>query len=425
MSAGFSWPPLARLPSWPESKFAILRSERDVWHGLAEDARRVGFSDKLRKDLKDLYLVQLDPTTFSREDFDVPVLPWSRLRAGGKHANSAGFAEPAGERTVPLARIRHVSVPKNPGYSCLYFYGGGYTVGTLEGSVAFCIKLSKEMGCPIWCVDYSKAPETKFPVPLSEALSAWDFILSRGEKPEQICLAGDSAGGSLSLAVTLFLRDHGRPLPAGAVLICPWLELTHSLPSNIINQPHDYLTVPFGPMIPSFASQACCDDAQLRHPYLSAVYDNGKLPPSFKVLNQVGGADTLMDDGVLWALQQRGGGATVRLEGYAEEVHDFQVFAGARDFPLADLSLRRMGTFVREIFSGAAITPESLWFAPDAPPDTAGSPWDAEAVFVAGFGKVGKDAAEAAEWIGRKREVLDADGTGALQKYLKGPWPKV
>lgn len=427
-----TWPSLTRLPSWSERKFAILKHERDVWHKLALDARDPsegkGWSDQLRKDLKDLYKVDIAPETIEREDSTCPLVSWEHLKRGVTCENGAVCVEKdketttttTGRSSVPLFKVRstttdvNVNVNVNPQKSqsppvLLYFYGGGYTVGTADGSISFMLKMSKAMeNATVFTIDYKKSPEhSKFPFALQEALSAWDHLTETlGIPADRICLAGDSAGGSLSFGVTLFLRDHKRPLPAGAILICPWLELTHSLPSNIVNQPHDYLTVPFGPLSPSFNSQYCCTDDQLFHPYLSAVYDKASLPASFKVLDQVGGADTLMDDGLVWALQQHKQGATVRLEIYADEVHDFQVFIGDPDFPLSQLAVDRMGVFFKSLFKGEeGIVSETLFFAPDSKTGSGGVAMDGLALLESEFVKLGQDKGEARRWI-EKRAVV-------------------
>lgn len=110
-------------------------------------------------------------------------------------------------------------------------------MGTADSSIPFMLRLSLACKCDVYTIDYSKAPETKWPVPLQQVLSAWNYLLST-YKADKLCVAGDSAGGSLSVGLASFLQDHGGELPAGLALLCPWLDLGHSLPSNTLNQPH-------------------------------------------------------------------------------------------------------------------------------------------------------------------------------------------
>ena len=405
-------------------QFAILKHERDVWHGLAVDARN-GWSDELRKSLKDLYKVDIPPESLERTDSKVPLRPWEELKGGVECENGNVCVDSGQGGTVPMLKVRATSASSTNPNVLYYLYGawiqtnfeasvneliglssgGGYTVGTADGSVSFMLRLSKAMDCTVYCIDYSKAPEHKFPLQLQQALSGWSHLtIALGIDPSQICLAGDSAGGSLSLGLTLFLRDHRNPLPAGAILICPWLELTTTLPSNDVNQPHDYLTTPFGPLKPSFESQYCATDEQLFHPYLSPVFDRGTLPRSFKVLDQIGGADTLMDDGLVWGLQQQAEkGATVRIERYEEEVHDFQVF----DSPefLSGVAIDRMGVFFTALFAVTDTGEGCFTFRPGSALDSEGESCDGLKLLESEFEKVGKDKALARQWIDKTVEV--------------------
>src|SRR5258708_8123833 len=74
-------------------------------------------------------------------------------------------------------------------------------------------------------IDYRLAPEHPFPAAVEDATGAYKWLLAQGYKPQKIVIAGDSAGGGLTLAALLALRDSGQPLPAGAVPISPWTDL--------------------------------------------------------------------------------------------------------------------------------------------------------------------------------------------------------
>ena len=103
-----------------------------------------------------------------------------------------------------------------------------------------------------FAVNYRKAPQYPFPCALQDALAAYLYLLypppeakHKAIEPAQIVVAGDSAGGGLTLALLMVLRDAGLPLPAGAIAISPWCDLTHSFPSTMDNFATDVMP-PYG-----------------------------------------------------------------------------------------------------------------------------------------------------------------------------------
>lgn len=110
----------------------------------------------------------------------------------------------------------------------LYLHGGGYTCGTLDYAKGFASVLSSACGMRVMTVAYRLAPEHPFPAALDDALVSYRFLLDSGYKPCQIVLCGESAGGGLSYALCLKLKELKIPLPAGIVAISPWTDLTLS-----------------------------------------------------------------------------------------------------------------------------------------------------------------------------------------------------
>ncbi len=113
-------------------------------------------------------------------------------------------------------------------HAILYLHGGGYVAGTLDYAKGFGGLLAAEAHVNTLCVAYRLAPEHKFPAALDDAYEAYRFLLARGYAPEHIAFAGESAGGGLMFALLLRLKDEGLPLPACAVGISPWVDLTLS-----------------------------------------------------------------------------------------------------------------------------------------------------------------------------------------------------
>lgn len=106
----------------------------------------------------------------------------------------------------------------------MYFDAGAYYVFSAATHRLITIPLSKFVGARVFAIDYRLAPETRFPGPLHDAVSAYFRLLDDLHiPPENILLAGDSAGGGLSLGLLMYLRDNGYPMPAGAILMSPWV----------------------------------------------------------------------------------------------------------------------------------------------------------------------------------------------------------
>ena len=108
----------------------------------------------------------------------------------------------------------------------LYLHGGAYYFGSPATHRAVTFELARATGSAVFALDYSLAPEHPFPAALQETLCAYRTLLARRIAPGSIVLAGDSAGAGLALAALVALREAGEPLPAGAVLLSPWADLT-------------------------------------------------------------------------------------------------------------------------------------------------------------------------------------------------------
>ncbi|CAO3587539.1 unnamed protein product [Absidia cylindrospora] len=134
----------------------------------------------------------------------------------------------------------------------LYFHGGAYFLGTYKLYRPFLGKLATLADARVLAVDYRLAPQHPFPTALEDALAAYLYLLDppmdapfEAIPSSQIVISGDSAGGGLTMALLMVIRDCGLPMPAGATPISPWIDLTHSLPSCQDNEITDYLPPSF------------------------------------------------------------------------------------------------------------------------------------------------------------------------------------
>ncbi len=108
----------------------------------------------------------------------------------------------------------------------LYLHGGGYVVGSIDNYKMLCGQMAHTLQTNLLIPEYRLAPEHPFPAAVEDAQEIYRWLLAQGYTPENIIIAGDSAGGGLSLATTLALREAGDPLPGAVVCLSPWADLT-------------------------------------------------------------------------------------------------------------------------------------------------------------------------------------------------------
>ncbi|KAJ3972558.1 hypothetical protein EV361DRAFT_904837 [Lentinula raphanica] len=130
----------------------------------------------------------------------------------------------------------------------LYVHGGGFSWGSINTHRYQIIRYARKIRGRAFAVNYRKAPQYPFPCPLHDVISSYLYLIRppNGARhdavsPSKIVMAGDSAGGNLCLTALTVLRDMGIPMPAGAVLISPWVDLTHSFPSIMHNTKTDII----------------------------------------------------------------------------------------------------------------------------------------------------------------------------------------
>lgn len=126
----------------------------------------------------------------------------------------------------------------------LYIHGGAYFFGSVDTHRYMLQRHARKLKGRVFAPDYRLAPQFPFPCGLQDCLAAYLWLL-KSYDPKEILLAGDSAGGGMALSLLVIMRDQGIPLPAGAILISPWVDLTHSFPSIVEDNPGDYIP-PYG-----------------------------------------------------------------------------------------------------------------------------------------------------------------------------------
>lgn len=228
----------------------------------------------------------------------------------------------------------------------LYLHGGAYVFGSVESHRSFLAELAHRAGTRVLGINYRLAPEYACPAAIEDVLAVYRALLNQGEEPRRIVFAGDSAGGGLTLSSLVALRENHLPLPAGAVLISPWTDLTMSGASIHDNPACDIIHEPGIREVagPAYYSR----DLGPSDPRVSPLFaDLTGLPP-LRIF--VGGAELLLDDSRRLADRARAAGVEVELHVEPDEVHVYPTFVGYS--VAAEASLNQATAFIRERLQG-------------------------------------------------------------------------
>lgn len=223
----------------------------------------------------------------------------------------------------------------------LYLHGGGYVIGGISTHRGLTAGISRASGARVLSVDYRLAPEHPHPAAVDDAVAAYQYLLAQGLEPGAIAVAGDSAGGGLTVATLLALREAGVALPAAGVCISPWLDLTQSGESMDTKADED-------PMVGRETLQRMADayagGQDPRSPRISPLFaDLTGLPP---LLVQVGTAETLLDDSRRLADRAKAAGVDLTLEEWDEMIHVWHAFAAL--VPEGQQAIERIGGWLGE-----------------------------------------------------------------------------
>lgn len=262
--------------------------------------------------------------------------------------------EMAGEVARPIIHIDHIGtlangvpsewvIPAGMGSErvILYLHGGAYNAGSTRSHRALAANIAYAARARALTIDYRLAPEHPYPAALVDAFSAYKWLLELGIRPEQITVAGDSAGGGLTIALLVALRERRVPMPAAAVVLSPWTDLTDSGESWQENAKADYMIN--GAKLKE-AARLYLKDTSPQTPLASPVYANLEgLPP---LLIQVGSEEVLLSDSQRLAENARLSGVDVKLDVWEGMQH---VWHFAASFvPEARQAIEKVGEFIRE-----------------------------------------------------------------------------
>lgn len=254
---------------------------------------------------------------FMQACFPLPVAHWllkqsvAHVRLGFDVVHEAVSAD-----DVPCVWIIPPDASKDK--VLLYLHGGGFVYGLTPPHLQMGAYLAQKIRARILMVDYRVAPAHPFPAALDDCVTAYRWLLKKGFSAQNIAVAGDSAGGNLTITSLLKLRDDGDPLPAGEVCLSPVTDLTNK------TNPHQEIR---DPLLPAkavrFYNKAYVAQNNARNPLISPVFaDLRGLPP---LLIHVGEDEILRDDAVRIASLAESMHVDVRLEIYPRMWHVWQI----------------------------------------------------------------------------------------------------
>ena len=222
----------------------------------------------------------------------------------------------------------------------LYCHGGGYSTGSCLYARSLTSKLAEATSMDVLSFDYRLAPEHPYPAALEDAMKAWNYLMLMGYGARDVIVAGESAGGNLALALTLKLKEEGRILPRGLVLMSPWTDLTSSGKSITTKAEVDPVLdkAYLDRMIQAYAG-----GQELNNPFVSPLFGEfSEFPP---VYIQVGENEMLLSDSLRLHKALVNANVSVKLDRFSGMWHIFQMLP----FKTAYEAMDKNAEFIFEI----------------------------------------------------------------------------
>ncbi|MDZ4380424.1 MAG: alpha/beta hydrolase [Parvibaculum sp.] len=242
-----------------------------------------------------------------------------------------GAGEPAAEWNIPSGAETAPVI--------LYFHGGGYVQGSSVSHRHLTSRLALAAKARVLSVDYALAPEAPFPAAVDDALTAYRWLIASGVEPQAIAFGGDSAGGGLAIATLIAARDKGLPMPAAAVAVSPWADLTCETATYTTRAGADPMIDQAG--IKNLAA-IYLNGADARDPLASPNFgDLAGLPP---MLIHVGSDEVLLDDAIALHKHARACGVDAEIEEWDGMIHVWHAFY--QMLPEGEQAIERLGAYL-------------------------------------------------------------------------------
>ncbi|MBV7506599.1 alpha/beta hydrolase [Bacillus sp. sid0103] len=221
----------------------------------------------------------------------------------------------------------------------LYLHGGAYIMGSCNTHRYLASKLSRSTAARVLVPEYRLAPENPFPAAIEDAIKVYRWLISSGITPDKIIIGGDSAGGGLTLATLLSLKEENEALPALAVLLSPWTDMEGTGESM---ETRAYVDPWLSPDASRATPALYIRDLDPRHPLVSPIYADLSGLPSMLV--HVGNDEILLSDSARLVDRARSAGVEVTFKVWDEMWHVFQTFA----IPEGQQAIDEIGDFVQK-----------------------------------------------------------------------------
>ncbi|MCW8195877.1 alpha/beta hydrolase [Proteobacteria bacterium 005FR1] len=305
--------------------------------------RQVFENPSLRSRLLSAVLRRTLKRALTRQNYD-PQKSRERLERGIPERKTA--------RRVQVEEVRHPEIKgewevpetiESP-VCILYLHGGGYMMGSPRQYRGVTSRLAQLAGARLFSLDYRLAPEHPFPAPVEDALTAYRWLLAQGYAPEQLVLAGDSAGGGLALALIHALKKADEALPAAAFVFSPYADLLAT--GDSVWENNERCAMFNGKSIPQAAAiylqgQDACS------PLASPLYgDFDGFPPLWIHVSDM---EIVRDDGIRIAEKADRAGVDVHLRIWKDQPHAWPAFYPL--LPEADRCLRDVATAISQLAS--------------------------------------------------------------------------
>ncbi|MBQ7839984.1 MAG: alpha/beta hydrolase [Lachnospiraceae bacterium] len=254
------------------------------------------------------------------ENTDIDKHRQSQDRIGailGKEKKAEYIPQDVDGMSCEWVRVERAHMKK---YVILYCHGGGYSTGSTLYARTITTKLAESTSMDVFVFNYRLAPEHPYPAALEDAMKAWNYLMLLGYGARDVIVAGDSAGGNLALALVLKLKEEGRILPRGLVLLSPWTDLTASGKSHVTRAKLDPI-LDQEYLVRMTENYAAGQD--LKNPYISPLFGNLEgLPPTYI---QVGDNEVLLSDSTLLHKKMIKANVSVKIDVYKGMWHVFQM----------------------------------------------------------------------------------------------------
>jgi len=229
----------------------------------------------------------------------------------------------------------------HPGRTAVHFHGGGYCIGSALMVRTWAAHLSARAACRVVVPEYRLAPANPHPAALSDARDVMRVVLGEAA-PGSVVVSGDSAGGGLALSLVLALRDGGEALPAGCILLSPWLDLSRDRRAVPELVRRDVL---LSPRWLEACATGYADPADWADPTVSPLLAaHGGLPP---LLIQAGSDDLLAPDAEGLAASASAAGVDVTYTRWPRMWHYFALQPGL--VAAADSALSQAAWFMETV----------------------------------------------------------------------------